>query len=91
MMEGIHGRIRYLGRKGKPRKCERGSQRIQKRIPMRHGRYKMTREGERNVQKRRTTRTIYSKKSYLGGQINNMTRNIGEDWKEIGNNRKEDK
>jgi len=49
MMEGIHGRIRYLGRKGKPRKCERGSQRIQKRIPMRHRRYKMTREGERNV------------------------------------------
>jgi len=30
-------------------------------------------------------------KSYLGGQTNNMTRNIGEDWKEIGNNRKENK
>jgi len=25
MMEGIHGRIRYLGRKGKSEKCERGS------------------------------------------------------------------
>ena len=30
-------------------------------------------------------------KSYLGGQTNNMTRNIGEDWKEIGNNGKKDK
>jgi len=27
----------------------------------------------------------------LDGQTNNITRNIGEDWKEIGNNRKEDK
>ena len=30
-------------------------------------------------------------KSYLGGQTNNMTGNIGEDWKEIGNNGKENK
>jgi len=27
----------------------------------------------------------------LGGQTNNITRNIGEDWKEIGNDGKEDK
>jgi len=26
----------------------------------------------------------------LDGQTNNMTRNIGEDWKEIGNDGKED-
>jgi len=26
----------------------------------------------------------------LGGQTNDMTRNIGEDWKEIGNDGKED-
>jgi len=24
-MEGIHGRIRYLGREGKPRKCKRSN------------------------------------------------------------------
>jgi len=30
MIEGIHSRIRYLGRKGKPKKHKRGSRRIQK-------------------------------------------------------------
>ena len=30
---------------------------------MRHGRYKTTREGGRNIQKGRTTGTIYSKKA----------------------------
>ena len=62
-MEGFHGRIRYLGRKGKSGKHKRGSQRVQKGIPMRHGRYKTTREGGRNIQKGRTTGTIYSKKA----------------------------
>jgi len=27
----------------------------------------------------------------LDGHTNNITRNIGKDWKEIGNNRKENK
>jgi len=49
MMEGIHSRIKYLGRKRKPGKCKRGSQRIQKRIPMRHRRCKTTRERGRNI------------------------------------------
>ena len=30
-------------------------------------------------------------KSYLNSQTNDMMRNIGENWKEIGNNRKKDK
>jgi len=63
MIEGIHGRIRYLGRKGKSGKCKRGIQRVQKGIPTRHGRYKMTRKRRRNIQKRRTARMIYSKKA----------------------------
>jgi len=48
-MEGIHSRIRYLGRKEKPGKHKRDSQRIQKRIPTRHGRYKIIRERGRNI------------------------------------------
>jgi len=48
-MKGIHGRIRYLGRKGKSGKCKRGSQRVQKGIPTRHGRYKTTRKKRRNI------------------------------------------
>jgi len=62
-MEGIHSRIRYLGRKGKSGKHKRGSRRVQKGILMRYGRCKMTRERGRNIQKRRTARTIYSKKA----------------------------
>jgi len=49
MMEGIHSRIRYLGRKRKSGKCERGSRRVQKEILMRHRRYKTTRKGRRNI------------------------------------------
>jgi len=62
-MEGIHGRIRYLERKGKSGKYKRDSQRVQKGIPTRHRRYKITRKRKRNIQKRRTARTIYSKKA----------------------------
>ena len=62
-MEGIHGRIRYLGRKGKSRKYKRDSQRVQKGIPTRYRRCKITRKRKRNIQKRRTARTIYSKKA----------------------------
>jgi len=68
-MEEIHGRIRYLGRKGKSGKCKRGSQRVQKGIPMRHRRYKTTRKRKRNIQKGRTAGTIYSKKAiWIVGQ-----------------------
>ena len=63
MMEGFHGRIRYLGRKGKSGKHKRGSQRVQKGMPTRHGRYKTTRKRRRNIQKRKTAGTIYSKKA----------------------------
>jgi len=91
MMEEIHSRIRYLGRKRKSRKYERGSRRVQKGIPTRHGKCKMTRKRRKNIQKGRTARTIYSKKSYLNGWTNDMTRNIGKGWKEIGNDRKEDR
>ena len=51
----------------------------------------MTRKRRKNIQKGRTARTIYSKKSYLNGWTNDMTRNIGKGWKEIGNDRKEDR
>jgi len=49
MIEGIHSRIRYLGRKGKSGKCKRDSQRVQKGIPTRHRRYKTTRKRRKNI------------------------------------------
>ena len=62
-MKEIHGRIRYLGRKGKSGKCKRGSWRVQKGIPIRYRRYKTTRERGRNIQKGGTAGMIYSKKA----------------------------
>jgi len=52
-----------LGRKEKSEKYKRGSQRVRKGMPMRHRRYKTTRKRRRNIQKGKTTGTIYNKKA----------------------------
>ena len=43
MLEGIHGRVRYVERKREFGECKRGNQRIQKGISMRYGRCGKTR------------------------------------------------
>ena len=49
MIEGIHGRIRYLGREGKPRKHKRGNWRIQKGILIRYKGYKEAKKRGRDI------------------------------------------
>jgi len=61
MLEGIHGGVKYMGRKGEFGECKRGNQRIQKGILIRYRRCGKTRMQGRNVQKRRVARKIYGK------------------------------
>ena len=63
MVEKVHSWIQYLGRDRKLGECKRSSQRIQKGILIGHGRCKMAKKRRRDIQKRRTTRMIYSKET----------------------------
>jgi len=82
MLEGIYDRIQYLGRKGEFEECPRSNRRIQARISARHGRYSKT-----GIKREHSEREIYQgdlqQENYLDGQTRDITKNIGEDWKEI--------
>jgi len=60
-LEGIHGRIRYLGRKGEFREHKRSNQRIREGISTRYGRCGMARAQRKYVPKKRTTRKVHGK------------------------------
>ena len=62
MMEGVYSRIRYLGRKGKSRKCKGSNRGVRKRIQKKHGRYQKTGKRRRNILERGITRKIHGKK-----------------------------
>jgi len=63
MLERIHGRVRYLGRKEEFRECKRSNSRIQERVSVRHGRHGTTRVQRGNILTGRIARKIYSKET----------------------------
>jgi len=61
MLERIHSRVRYLGRRREFGKRERSDQRIQEGISTGYEKCGKTRMQRRNIQKRRVAGKIYGK------------------------------